>query len=108
MITSKHGNSELARVAAIALLLAVIIMVLSGCHKTPFGKGGDYHQRELMLVFVAAHDKQDLNAEENLVDWDNVTEATKRISSSISSRPSSATRYSRRTSLICRRLQPRT
>ena len=74
MTTSKPRNPELARAAVTAI---VLVLLFVGCHKTEFGKGGDYHQRELMLAFVASHDKNDLEAEKQLVDWEGVTDGYK-------------------------------
>lgn len=74
MTDSRPRNADLARAAVTAI---VFVFLFSGCHKSQLGKGGDYHQRELMLAFLAAHDKNDLEGEEALVDWDGVTDGYK-------------------------------
>jgi hypothetical protein len=70
-----HRILQIIRTPGAALLLASIL--IAGCHKTEIGKGGDYHQRELMLAFIAAHDKNDLDAEQQLVDWGGVSDGYK-------------------------------
>ncbi len=57
--------------------VALLILGVTGCDHTQVGTGGTPEQRDLMQAFLAAHDKNDLEAEEYLVDWDNVTEGYK-------------------------------
>ncbi|HWZ96356.1 MAG TPA: hypothetical protein VN025_01205 [Candidatus Dormibacteraeota bacterium] len=61
--------------AGIALaLLGLACFLLTGCRKTKISAEGSPEQQELMLAFLAAHDKGDLEAAKALVDWDGVSD----------------------------------
>jgi len=56
----------------------------AGCHHsgnpTPSEAGGtsiDPAEHEFVQAFLTAHDKKDLDAEEKLVDWDDVTDSSR-------------------------------
>jgi hypothetical protein len=57
---------------AVALGLAV-----AGCHRAGNAGALEGAEGEFVQAFLAAHDNKDLDAEEKLVDWDNVAEASR-------------------------------
>ena len=58
------------------LLFVGFLLCFVGCRqKAHVGTGGTLEQRELMNAFLAAHDKGDLQEEQELVNWDGVTDA---------------------------------
>ncbi|MGC1903720.1 MAG: hypothetical protein WA715_07875 [Candidatus Acidiferrum sp.] len=67
-----------------ALFIAALASGTAGCHHsenpTPSGVGStsiDPAQDEFVQAFLTAHDKKDLDAQEKLVDWDDVTESSR-------------------------------
>ena len=59
-------------VCSVALSLAV-----AGCHRAGNAGAAEGAEGEFVQAFLAAHDNKDLDAEEKLVDWDNVTEGSR-------------------------------
>jgi len=59
-------------VCTVALSLAV-----SGCHRAGNAGASEGAEGEFVQAFLAAHANKDLDAEEKLVDWDNVAEASR-------------------------------
>jgi hypothetical protein len=62
-------------------LLQVVCAALSlavGCHHdSPNPSTSNSAEKEFVQAFLTAHDNKDLDAEEKLVDWDDVTEASR-------------------------------
>ena len=48
---------------------------MAGCHRPGNAGAAEGAEVEFVQAFLAAHDNKDLDAEEKLVDWDNVTES---------------------------------
>jgi hypothetical protein len=69
--TSKMPN--LLNVVCVAALTSG----MAGCHHSGNTSTSDAAQDEFVQAFLTAHDKQDLDAEEKLVDWDDVTESSR-------------------------------
>jgi len=59
-------------VCTVALSLAV-----AGCHRAGNAGASEGAEGEFVQAFLAAHANKDLDAEEKLVDWDNVAEASR-------------------------------
>ena len=59
-------------VCSVALGLAV-----AGCHRAGNAGASEGAEGEFVQAFLGAHDNKDLDAEEKLVDWDNVAEASR-------------------------------
>ena len=56
---------------------AALTLGVAGCHRSGTSSASDATdpaQHEFVQAFLTAHDSKDLDAEEKLVDWDNVTE----------------------------------
>jgi len=47
---------------------------MAGCHRSGNASTSAGAEDEFVQAFLTAHDSRDLDAEEKLVDWDNVTE----------------------------------
>ena len=52
-------------------------LALAGCHRAGNAGASEGAEGEFAQAFLAAHDNKDLDAEEKLVDWDNVAEASR-------------------------------
>jgi len=64
------------------LLFSVLLTValssgMAGCHRSGNASTSDPAQDEFVRAFLTAHDNKDQNAEEKLVDWDDVTESSR-------------------------------
>jgi len=60
------------------LCIIVLSSGMAGCHRSGTSSASDATdpaQQEFVQAFLTAHDSKDLDAEEKLVDWDNVTES---------------------------------
>jgi len=60
-------------------LLCAVVLTSStaGCYHSGSSSASDPAQNEFVPAFLTAHDKKDLDAEEKLVDWDDVTETSR-------------------------------
>src|SRR5712671_5005140 len=56
---------------------AALTSAAMGCHHSETVSTSDHAQDEFVQAFLAAHDNKDLDAEEKLVDWDDVTESSR-------------------------------
>jgi hypothetical protein len=59
------------------LCAIVLISSTAGCHQSKNPSTSDPAQDKFVQAFLTAHDKKDLEAEEKLVDWDDVTESSR-------------------------------
>lgn len=59
------------------LCAIVLISSMAGCHRSKNPSTSDAAQDEFLQALLTAHDKKDLDAEEKLVDWDNVTQRSR-------------------------------
>jgi hypothetical protein len=59
------------------LCTAALTSGMAGCHHSGSPPTSDTAQDEFVQAFVTAHDKKDLDAEEKLVDWNDVTESSR-------------------------------
>jgi hypothetical protein len=50
---------------------------MAGCHRVGNAGAAEGAEVEFVQAFLEAHDNKDLDAEEKLVDWDNVAEASR-------------------------------
>jgi hypothetical protein len=50
---------------------------MAGCHRAGNAGAAEGAEVEFVQAFLAAHDNKDLDAEEKLVDWDNVAEVSR-------------------------------
>ena len=69
-----HLRNELVGKAIKFLCIIALSSAMVACHHSENPSSSDSGQVEFVQAFVAAHDGKDLDAEEKLVDWDNVTE----------------------------------
>lgn len=65
-----------SRFALQAMCAALLISGTLGCHHSANSSQSDADpaQQQFLQAFLAAHEKKDLEAQENLVDWDDITE----------------------------------
>src|SRR5579864_8532814 len=56
-------------------VLAMLILGTLGCHHSAnsLDSGADLAQQDFLQAFLSTHDKKDLEAQEKLVDWDDIT-----------------------------------
>jgi len=59
------------------LCVVVLTSSMAACHNSGNSSISDPAQNEFVQAFLTAHDKKDLDAEEKLVDWDDVTETSR-------------------------------
>ena len=59
------------------LLTIALCSGIAGCHRSGNAATSDPAQDEFLQAFLSAHDKKDLDTEEKLVDWDDVTESSR-------------------------------
>jgi hypothetical protein len=59
------------------LLIIALSSGMAGCHRSGNASTSDLAQDEFVRAFSTTHDKKDQDAEEKLVDWDDVTESSR-------------------------------
>jgi hypothetical protein len=59
------------------LLTIALTSGMVGCHRSTNASTPDAAQDEFLQAFLRAHDKKDQDAEQKLVDWDDVTESSR-------------------------------
>jgi hypothetical protein len=59
------------------LCTLVLSSAVAGCHRSQNASAADGAAGEFVRAFLKAHDNKDLNAEKDLVDWDNASESSR-------------------------------
>jgi len=73
---SISGDREMTKARWLLKVLCTIVLSsgMAGCHRSGNASTSAGAEDEFVQAFLTAHDSRDLDAEEKLVDWDNVTE----------------------------------
>jgi hypothetical protein len=71
-----RGDERMAKARWLFRFLCTIVLSsgMTGCHRSGNASTSEGAEGEFVQAFLTAHDNKDLDAEEKLVNWDNVTE----------------------------------